>query len=104
RLVARRSSGSAGPAVEIPEPQAQALVLYRGADRRLYHHPVPPEAFALLSALGCGLSLIGACESALERWPEHAARLQENVAGWFQDWARRGWIVDVLPRVEAPST
>ena len=104
RLITHRSHGSPGPAVEIPEPQAQALVLYRGADRRLYHHPVNPEAFELLSALGRGLSLIGACEHALQRHPEHAERLQQSVAGWFQEWARRGWIVDVLPRVEGQET
>ena len=95
-LLARRSRGG-GAAVAIPERSPQQLVLYRGADRRLYHRPVTPEAFALLGALQRGLSLVSACEQVLEALPEHAARLGENVAAWFQDWAKRGWIVDVRP-------
>lgn len=93
-LAARATPGSA---VAIPEPEAQQLVLYRAADRRLYHRPVGPEAFALLVALKRGLSLVAACEHALERAPAHAERLQRNVGTWFQQWAKRGWIVDVVP-------
>ena len=100
-LLARRSRGADAPAVEIPGPEAQQLVLYRAEDRRLYHRPVGPEAFALLGALRRGLSLVAACEHALEEAPEHAERLQRNVGRWFQDWARRGWIVDVVP---SPTT
>ncbi len=96
RLLTRRASGGAAP-VAIPEPEAQQLVLYRHQDRRLYHRPVPPEAFALLHALGRGLALVAACEYALEQAPEHAERLQRNVGTWFQQWAKRGWIVDVVP-------
>jgi hypothetical protein len=96
QLLGRRAGGSEA-AVAIPESESQWLVLYRGNDRRLYHRPVTPEAFALLGALGHGLSLVTACESALEACPEHAERLQQNVSGWFQEWARRGWLVDILP-------
>jgi hypothetical protein len=97
-LMAARSSGR-GEAVAIPEPEQQWLVLYRGHDRRLYHRPVGPEAFALLEALGRGLPLVAACEHALERAPAHAERLQRNVGTWFQQWAKRGWIVDVVPNL-----
>jgi hypothetical protein len=96
-LLARRSRGAAAAAVAIPEPCSQQLVLYRAPDRRLYHRPVGPEAFALLGALRRGLSLVAACEHALEQAPEHAERLQRNVGSWFQDWAQRGWIVGVAP-------
>ena len=95
RLLAARTTP--GAAVGIPEPEEQRLVLYRAADRRLYHRPVGPEAFALLSALQRGLSLVAACEHALEQAPAHAERLQRNVGTWFQQWAKRGWIVDVVP-------
>jgi hypothetical protein len=94
-LAARTTPGA--PPVAIPEPGAQQLVLYRAADRRLYHRPVGPEAFALLAALKRGLSLLTACEQALEQAPQHAERLQRNVGTWFQQWAKRGWIVDVVP-------
>jgi hypothetical protein len=96
RLLAARSTGAS---VAIPEPEAQQLVLYRAEDRRLYHRPVGPEAFALLDALGRGLSLVAACEHALEQAPAHAERLQLNVGTWFQQWAKRGWIVDVVPNL-----
>lgn len=96
RLLAARSSGAVVP---IPDPEAQQLVLYRADDRRLYHRPVGPEAFALLDALGRGLSLVAACEHALEQAPAHAERLQRNVGTWFQQWAKRGWIVDVVPNL-----
>ena len=98
QLLAARSSADAAP-VEIPEPEAQKLVLYRAADRRLYHRPVGPEAFALLAALQRGLSLVAACEYALEQAPEFAERLSRNVGTWFQQWAKRGWIVDALPNL-----
>lgn len=96
RLLEARAQPDAPP-VAIPEPQPQQLVLYRGADRRLYHRPVGPEAFALLDALQRGRSLLAACEHALEQAPAHAERLQRNVGTWFQQWAKRGWIVDVVP-------
>jgi hypothetical protein len=98
RLMAARSSPGREP-VAIPEPEPQWLVLYRGSDRRLYHRPVGPEAFALLAALGRGVSLVAACEHALEQAPAHAERLQRNVSTWFQQWAKRGWIVDVVPNL-----
>ena len=98
RLLAARATPGAAP-VPIPEPQAQQLVLYRAADRRLYHCPVSPEAFALLDGLRRGLSLVAACEHALEQAPAHAERLQRNVGTWFQQWAQRGWLVDVMPNL-----
>ncbi len=97
RLISARSAAKGAPDVAIPEPEPQLLVLYRAGDRRLYHRPVGPDAFALLEGLRRGLSLVAACEHALEQAPEHAERLQRNVGSWFQDWAKRGWIVDVVP-------
>jgi hypothetical protein len=94
-LLAARAAG--GRAVAIPKREAQQLVLYRGQDLRLYHRPVGPEAFALLDGLRRGLSLVAACEHALEQAPAHAERLQRNVGAWFQQWAKRGWIVDAIP-------
>ncbi len=101
QLLARRAAGPSAADVPIPERKPEQLVLYRAKDRRLYHHPVGPEAFALLDALRRGSALVAACEHAIEVAPEHAERLQRNVGAWFQDWAKRGWIVDVRP---APAT
>ena len=96
-LLARRAAGPSAADVPIPAPKPEQLVLYRAKDRRLYHHPVGPEAFALLDALRRGSALVAACEHAITVAPEHSERLQRNVGAWFQDWAKRGWIVDVRP-------
>lgn len=100
RLLARRNAEGERAPIEIPERSPEHLVLYRGADRRLYHRPIFPEAFALLEALGRGEPLVTACQTGLERAPEHAARLERNVSTWFQDWVKRGWIVDVTANVD----
>ena len=98
RLLAARTARDTA-AVAIPEPEAQRLVLYRAQDRRLYHRPVGPEAFALLAGLKQGLSLVAACQHALEQAPDRADSLQRNVGVWFQQWAKRGWIVDAIPNL-----
>lgn len=102
QLLARRSETAEQSPLPIPEPEAQWLVLYRSEERRLHHQPVTPEAFVLLEGLRSGLSLVAACEAALEAWPEHGERLQQNVSSWFQLWARRGWLVDIVPGPAAP--
>jgi hypothetical protein len=88
--------------VPIPDIQHQCLVLYRGANRRLYHHPLSEESFILLEELQRGLCLLEACERTLERLPEAGERLQAGVGGWFQDWVRRGWITSVRTEAELP--
>ena len=96
-LIERAAQGENRGDIAIPERKPADLVLYRGQDRGLYHRPVPPEAFALLEGMRRGLSLVGACEHALEKLPESAETLQRCVGDWFGSWARRGWIVDVVP-------
>jgi hypothetical protein len=83
--------------VAIPEREHQYLVLYRGSNRRLYHHPTSHEAFVLLHELSQGEPLLLACEKTLQRLPHAAERLEQGVGAWFQDWVRRGWIVDLTP-------
>jgi hypothetical protein len=88
--------------VPVPGMQPERLVLYRGANRRLYHHPVSEAAFVLLEQLVQGRSLIEACEGTLERLPDAAAELTQSVGGWFQDWVRRGWIAALRTETVAP--
>jgi hypothetical protein len=88
--------------VPIPDTQRQHLVLYRGANRRLYHHPLSEEGFVLLEELQRGLPLLAACERSLERLPEAGEALQAGVGRWFQDWVRRGWIVRLHTEAEPP--
>ena len=81
--------------VPIPHPEQQHLVLYRSAERELFHHAVSAGAYALLEALRDGLPLGHACERAIERAPGDAEKIQAEVSTWFEQWARLGWIVDV---------
>jgi hypothetical protein len=84
--------------IPLPERESRNLVLYRGADRNLYHSAISDAAFELLEALGAGLPLGRACERAVERIPLEAAQLERDVGEWFSDFARRGWVVNVETR------
>jgi hypothetical protein len=82
----------------LPDRAPRNLVLYRGADRNLYHSVISDAARELLVALGEGLPLGRACERAAERIPREAAELERDVGEWFSDFARRGWVVNVETR------
>jgi hypothetical protein len=84
-----------GEPVRVPDPQRQHLVLYRGANKNLFHAPVTESAFELVGELRAGTPLGRASELAAERVPAEAADLESNVGIWFLDWGRRGWITDV---------
>lgn len=84
-----------GEPVPIPDEHAQNLVLYRGANKNLFHTTVTDSAFELLDALSCGIPLGRASEIAAERAPAEAAALESNVGAWFLDWGRRGFVADV---------
>ena len=81
--------------VPIPEPQRQNLVLYRGADKNLFHTTVSDLAFRLIEELRSGTPLGRASELAAERVPTEATTLEADAGQWFLDWGRRGWITDV---------
>jgi hypothetical protein len=81
--------------VPVPGPEAQNLVLYRGADKNLFHVAVSDLAYALILELRRGRPLGRASELAAEQVPDEALSLEENVGHWFLDWGRRGWIMDV---------
>jgi hypothetical protein len=81
--------------VPIPEPKHQNLVLYRGADKNLFHTTVSDLAFRLIAALRSGTPLGKASELAAESVPSEASTLESDVGEWFLDWGRRGWIMDV---------
>lgn len=93
---------SRSESVPVPDREPQRLVLYRGANRRLYHHPVSEAAFVLLEQLAQGSSLIDACEGTLERLPAAVPELTQGVGGWFQDWVKRGWIAALRTETVAP--
>ncbi|MET0413373.1 MAG: DNA-binding domain-containing protein [Polyangiaceae bacterium] len=99
-----RGSGTprSNDGVPIPDMQPQHLVLYRGTNRRLYHHPVSKAAFVLLQQLTRGRSLLEACEDTLERLPDAGDELAAGVGAWFQDWVKRGWIKSLRTEPGSP--
>ena len=82
--------------VRIPEPAAQNLVIYRDQSRSLRHLAVSDGALALLEALSRGAALVPACQEAMAKVPEEAQRIERDLGAWFQDWATRALVVDVV--------
>ena len=91
----RRIRTEPGP-IALPEREPQNLVVYRGANRNLYHQVLSDGAYALLEALARRQPLVDACQQAMRDVPEQATSIEERLASWFRDWAESGWIVDVL--------
>ncbi|HEY2408179.1 MAG TPA: DNA-binding domain-containing protein [Polyangiaceae bacterium] len=81
-------------AIAIPEPETQYLAVFR-ADLRLLSERLSAGAFALFDALMGRVPLVQACELAQREVPAEADAITASLAGWFQDWSARGWIVDV---------
>lgn len=78
----------------LPEPSPARLVLYR-RELSIVHRRLRRAPFALLDALGRGVSLGNACEIACALGDEEAASVEREVATWFADWVARGFIVGV---------
>ena len=76
----------------LPAPSPQCLALYR-KERSLFFQTLHPAPFQLLERLGAGVPLGRACAETALLHPD--ANVEEAIGAWFQDWAARGWIVDV---------
>jgi hypothetical protein len=68
------------------------VALWRGEDLRVHQAELAPAEHALLAALGEGLPLETACVRATAEEDGE----EPPVATWFEGWARRGWVIDVL--------
>lgn len=78
--------------VALPERCPDWLALYR-KERGLFYASLDPAAFRLLERLGAAIPLGRACAETAQEHP--SADVGEKIGAWFQDWAARGWIVDV---------
>ncbi len=78
--------------VALPERCPDWLALYR-KDRGLFYASLDPASFHLLERLRAGTPLGRACAETAQEHPD--ADVGEKIGAWFQDWAARGWIVDV---------
>ena len=68
-----------------PEPRACHLVVYRGPEL-LHCLEIGPDAAALLTELGQGVSLGPACEAAAATSETDLDAFQAKLAGWFSQW------------------
>lgn len=88
----RRLRTAGGEPVPIPDFAPQNLVVYR-RELQLFDATVTDGALALLRALERGEPLVRACEAAQA---EVAEDIGASLGDWFRDWARKGWITDVV--------
>ncbi len=79
----------------IPEREPQNLVLARDQARSLTSDVLSDGAFALLVALSEGVPLVAAAERAVQEHPAEERTVEASVGTWFEQWGRRGWLVDV---------
>jgi hypothetical protein len=82
--------------IPIPEPSPSNLVIYRAQNRNLMDEALADGAYAMLEALADGLSLVDACGRAMLEYPDQASDIEQNVGAWFQLFAQKGFIVDVV--------
>jgi hypothetical protein len=93
----RKSEGSdEHEHIPIPASESHNLVVYRSQNRNLADESLPEGAYALLQALADGLSLVDACGRAMLEYPDQASEIEQNVGAWFQLFAQKGFIVDVI--------
>jgi hypothetical protein len=94
-VVARDEAEPSGP-VPLPAPEAEPkYVAVHRRDRLIYHDVLEPMAFPLLAALKSGQALGAACETAAQQAGVTVETLGEHLGRWFQEWAGRGYVVDV---------
>jgi hypothetical protein len=67
------------------------LAVHR-VDCSVYYKRLTPEAFALLNALRCGITLTDACEQAFAHSPTPPEQNAETLRDWFAVWTRLGWL------------
>ncbi len=95
----RRLRASASKETPLPPPERLDepgfWVIYR-RQRSLWDKPVSEPAFRLLEQLAAGVPLVPACEAVVQRLPDAASRLEQELFTWFSLWGRLGWIVDVV--------
>jgi len=99
RLLAARdgADGAADDPVPLPDREAKAkCVAVHRRERLIHHDELEPGAFALLEAITDGLPLGVACETAARRAATTVEDLGANLGRWFQEWAARGYVVDVV--------
>jgi hypothetical protein len=89
--VLKRKAGGLVRRIHRMSPEHIFLAVHR-LDFMVYYRRLDPDEFRLLAALGKGLPVGKAMESALEDSPVSVDVLRRRVEGWFAAWAEMGWL------------
>jgi hypothetical protein len=79
----------------LPERASSQWAVHR-RERGLFHDALDLPAYSLLERLARGRPLGAACEEASQALGLSVEALGEKLEGWFAEWARLGYVVDVV--------
>jgi hypothetical protein len=89
--VLKRKAGGLVRRIHRMPPEHIFLAVHR-LDFTVYYRRLDAEEFRLLAALGKGLPVGKAMETALEDSPAPVDELRRRVESWFAAWAEMGWL------------
>jgi hypothetical protein len=81
--------------IPLPEPEQSHWAVHR-RERGIFHDALEQSAFSLLDRLVRGRPLGKACEEASRELGLSVEELGGKLEGWFAEWARLGYVVDVV--------
>ena len=81
--------------IPLPEPEPSHWAVHRRA-RGIFHDALELPAYSLLTRLVRGRPLGPACEETSQAIGLPVEALGEKLQGWFAEWARLGYVVDVV--------
>jgi hypothetical protein len=82
-------------AIPLPEASSSQWAVHR-RERGIFHDALDLPAYSLLDRLVQGRPLGVACEEASQTLGLPLEALGEKLEGWFAEWARLGYVVDVV--------
>ena len=82
-------------AIPLPEPRPSQWAVHR-RERGIFHDALELPAHSLLDRLVRGRPVGPACEEASKALGMPVEALGEKLEGWFAEWARLGYVVDVV--------
>jgi hypothetical protein len=95
RLLAQTEDDAPDEELLLPEPEPSQWALHR-RERHIFHDALERPAYSLLERLARGRPLGAACEEASQELGLPVEALGEKLEGWFAEWARLGYVVDVV--------
>jgi hypothetical protein len=94
-LAAEHDAAHEHEEIPLPAPEPSQWAVHR---RKLgiFHDLLEPPAYSLLERLARGRPLGPACEEASQALGLPVEALGEKLEGWFAEWARLGYVVDIV--------